>query len=175
MIRILVTIARIASDVEQDAIVQTMRAVQADCTVAFWCADCETGNRAPGADRDALPKCPRRILARAPSLILTCCWRRVGVWFPRIDNRPEMAARCACMSAMQAQICWDWFVTRATCRGLSCAYIPVCVGQRGQQDDHTATGTAERGQVCERLNILIPVYYVRQTSSLVTSTLRTGT
>ena len=54
MIRILVTLARIASDVQQDAIVQTRRAVQADCTVAFWCADCETGNLAPGANDDAL-------------------------------------------------------------------------------------------------------------------------
>ena len=59
MIRILVTLARIASDVQQDAIVQTRRAVQADCTVAFWCADCETGNLAPGADDNAfLPGMP---------------------------------------------------------------------------------------------------------------------
>ena len=64
---------------------------------------------------------------------------------------------------MQGQICWEWFVARTTGRGLICAYIPVCVGQRGQQDDHTATGIAERGQIRECLNILIPVYYARQT------------
>jgi hypothetical protein len=54
MIKVLVTIARIAPDVERDATAQTGRAVQADCTVAFWCADCETGNLAPGANDDAL-------------------------------------------------------------------------------------------------------------------------